>query len=557
MTPRIARSVAFCLTPTLFLMNACQGPASADVLFVNAAVWTGVPGAPPASVVAVGDGRILAVGTEEDVASYRADKTTVIDLQGRSLLPGFIDSHVHFTDGGFKLSGVQLRDAASREEFILRIGNFAATHPGDVWITGGDWDHEAWGGELPHRDLIDPVTRGHAVFVNRLDGHMALANSIVLERAGITNDTPDPPGGEIVRDPDGRATGVLKDEAMNLVFDVMPGPSEEEMDRAVQAAIRHALSLGVTQVHDMGTWEHLEAYRRAQAQGRLPMRIYSVVPMDSWERLRDYMDEHGPGDDRLWWGGLKAFVDGSLGSTTAWFYEPYTDDPSTTGLLTNDTTELRRWILDADQAGLHTIVHAIGDRANDWLLDVFEEAGRAHVRSDRRPRIEHAQHLSSAAIPRFAELGVIASAQPYHAADDGRWAERRIGPDRLKTTYAFRSLLDAGAELALGSDWTVAPMNPLAGLDAAITRRTLDGANPEGWVPEERIQLEEALVGYTSAAARAGYSDDRVGRIVTGLRADLVVLSDDIFEVDPLLVGTLQVDLTMVDGEIVFERSGS
>lgn len=542
-------------------LSACAGgdtdSPNADLVFRGGVVWTGNPDQPRASAVAVREGRIVAVGDAMSIEEWVGPSTRVEELDGRTLLPGFIDSHVHFLDGGFKLSGVDLRDAATPEEFARRIGDFARTLPPGSWITGGDWDHEMWGGELPRREWVDSLTADHPVFVNRLDGHMALANSAALRLSGIDEGgrTPDPEGGVIERDAaTGEPAGVLKDEAMALVHRVIPEASEEELDRALEAAAAHALARGVTQVHDMAGWESLETYRRAHARGELPLRVYSVVPMSTWERMRDYVAANGRGDGRLWWGGLKAFVDGSLGSTTAWFYAPYDDDPSTSGFMTSDAEELRRWILGADAAGLHVIVHAIGDAANDWLLDVFQEAGEANGPRDRRFRIEHAQHLTPAAIPRFAELGVIASMQPYHAADDGRWAGKRIGPSRIRTTYAFRALEDAGATLAFGSDWTVAPIDPILGLDAAVTRRTIDGANPAGWVPEQRVTLEETLRAYTAGSARAGYADDRLGRIAPGMLADLVVLDRDVFQEDPERLVESRVDLTVVEGRVVYRR---
>jgi predicted amidohydrolase YtcJ len=486
-------------------------------------------------------------------------ETELVELGGRMVMPGFIDSHTHFIPGGFQLSSVDLRDASTPEEFARRIGDFAATVPPGNWITGGDWDHEMWGGELPRRDWIDALTPDHPVFVSRLDGHMALANSLALELGGVTRSTAVPSGGEMVLEPiTGEPTGVLKDEAMGLVFGAIPDYSEEEMDRALDAAIAHALSQGVTQTHHMGTsWAEFETFRRAKAEDRLKMRIYSVVPLSQWERLRTFVAENGRGDDRLWWGGLKAFVDGSLGSTTAWFYEPYTDDPSTSGLLTTDTASLRRWAVAGDEAGFQLLIHAIGDQANDWLLDLYRTVAQENGARDRRPRIEHAQHLSPAALPLFAELGVIPAMQPYHAIDDGRWAEKRIGPERIKTTYAFRSLLDAGAPLSFGSDWTVAPMDVRQGIYAALTRRTFDGANPGGWVPEEKITLEEALTAYTLGSARAGFMEEKVGTLEVGKYADLAVLSQDLFKMDPVDIPDVQVDMTIVEGEVVYRREGT
>lgn len=530
----------------------------ADLVLTGGRVWTADPngeGGEP-TAIAVRDGRIAAVGSDFRIAEWIGPETRRVALEGRRVIPGLADNHTHFLDGGFELSGVQLRDADTPDEFVTRVGRFASDHPGE-WMTGGQWDHELWGGELPHRDWIDSVTAQTPVFVQRLDGHMGLANSRALGLAGITASTLDPDGGTIVRDADGRATGVLKDAAQAFVFDRMPTRTEGELDRALQAAARHAVERGVTMITDMGSWEGLETYRRARAQGSLPLRVYAVVPLGTWERMRDLVAAEGRGDDQLFWGGLKAFVDGSLGSTTAWFYEPYEDAPAERGLMVTDTSELRRDIISADAAGLHVMVHAIGTRANDWLLDAFAEAERINGPRDRRFRIEHAQHLRPDAIERFAAQGVIPSMQPYHAIDDGRWAINRIGPERIDLTYAFRDLLDSGARLTFGSDWTVAPLDPLLGIYAAVTRRTIDGRNPDGWVPRQKISVEEAMTAYMSANAYGSYLESELGRIAPGFFADLVVLADDPLTVDPIDIERVRVDLTFVGGELVFEREGT
>jgi predicted amidohydrolase YtcJ len=549
-----------CTAVAAAVLVGCGGgvETEADLVLTGGWVWNG-PNAPVAAAegptaIAVDDGKVLAVGSDAEIARYAGASTERIDLAGRRVVPGLMDSHTHFVVGGLELASVQLRDAATPEEFSRRIGEFAASHP-DGWIIGGTWDHELWGGELPRRDWIDEATPDTPVFVSRLDGHMALANTRALELAGVTKDTVEPPGGTIVRYPDGRPTGILKDEAMGLVLEAMPAPSEDERDRALAAAVQYAVERGVTMITDMGTWEDLETYRRAAARGELPIRVYSVVPIATWERLKEFVDGEGRGDHRLFWGGLKGFVDGSLGSTTAWFYQPYDDEPDTAGLVViEDEAEFRSWITGADAAGLHVVIHAIGDLANDWLLDAYAEAREANGPRDRRFRIEHAQHLTRAAIDRMAAEDVIPSMQPYHAIDDGRWAEKRIGPERIKTTYAFRSLLDAGAALAFGSDWTVAPIDPLFGIYAAVTRRTFDGANPGGWVPEEKITVADAVAAYTSGVAYASFLEDVVGELKPGKYADLVVLSDDIFTVDPVEIENVSVDLTMVEGEIVYRR---
>jgi predicted amidohydrolase YtcJ len=539
--------------------DRAQQVAPATLAVVNARVWTGNPQAPWADALAVSGDRISLVGTNDEVRAA-ASSAKVIDAGGRLVTPGFIDSHVHFIDGGFRLSSVQLRDAKTPEEFTARIRDFASTVPAGTWIVGGDWDHERWGGELPRRDWVDRVTPNHPVWVNRLDGHMSLANSAALEAAGVTRRTPNVAGGEIVRDRRGEPTGVLKDNAMALVDKVVPPPSAELNDRALDSAMRHVAEQGVTSVHNMGSWDDLAVFARARKASRLRTRVYAAVPLSSWDRLRDAVGrrEYGPdgrGDSWLRVGGLKGFVDGSLGSHTAAFEQAFTDAPQDRGFFVNTPEDLYAWISGADRARLHVMVHAIGDRANRMLLDLYERVGRENGARDRRFRIEHAQHLLPADIPRFAALGVIPSMQPYHAIDDGRWAERVIGPVRIKTTYAFRSLIDAGAHVAFGSDWFVAPPTPLEGIYAAVTRRTIDDRNPGGWVPEQRITIEEALRAYTTDGAYASFEEGSKGMLVPGHLADFVMIDRDIFEIDPVAIRDAQVALTVVGGTVVFERA--
>jgi hypothetical protein len=534
-------------------------PPSAPVTLavVNAHVWTGDSRRPWAEAVAVRGEEIAAVGLGSEVRKRLAPETRVIDARGQMVVPGFIDAHIHFVDGGFRLASVQLRDARTPEELVARIKAFAASVPPGTWITGGDWDHENWGGELPRRDWIDPVTPDHPVWVSRLDGHMALANSAALRAAGVTAATPDPAGGAIERDADGEPAGVLKDNALALVERVVPAPAPAMLDRALDAAMRYVAERGVTSVHNMGSWSDLETFERARRAGRLRTRIYAAVPLATWERLRDAVAARGRGDDWLKIGALKGFVDGSLGSHTAAFYEPYTDAPDDKGLLVTPPEQLYAWTSGADRAGLQVIVHAIGDRAIGLQLDTFERVARENGARDRRFRIEHAQHIAPRDLPRFAALDVIASMQPYHAIDDGRWAERSIGRERIRTTYAFRSLLDAGARLAFGSDWFVAPPSPLAGIYAAVTRRTLDGRNPGGWVPAQKITVEDALSAYTRGAAYAEFAEDRKGTLAPGKLADFVVLDRDLTTVPPETIREVKVVMTVVGGRVVYEARNS
>lgn len=533
-----------------------SGPIGLAV--VNARVWTADPAAPWAEAIAVSGEEIAAVGASDEIRRLAAGVTPV-DAAGRLVVPGFIDTHVHFVVGGFRLASVQLRDASTREEFVSRIRAFAATVPAGTWITGGDWDHSLWGGELPSRQWIDAATPEHPAWINRLDGHMALANSAALKAAGVTRATEDVAGGEIVRDSRGEPTGLLKDNAMGLVNRVVPEPSEEMRDRALAAAMKYVAEQGVTSIHNMGTWDDLATFARARRANALGTRIYGVVPLADWERLRDVVarKEYGGGDGRgdewLRVGGLKGFVDGSLGSHTAAFHEPFDDAPRDRGLLVNTPEDLYRRISGADKTGLHVMVHAIGDRANGLLLDIYDRVAGENGARDRRFRIEHAQHLATADIPRFAKLGVIPSMQPYHAIDDGRWAEKYIG-SRIRTTYAFRSLIDAGARLAFGSDWYVAPPTPLEGIYAAVTRRTLDDRNPGGWVPEEKITVEEALRAYTAGAAYASFEEERKGVLAAGRLADFVMLDRNLFDIAPEDIRNARVALTVVGGRKVVER---
>jgi predicted amidohydrolase YtcJ len=534
-------------------------PPPADLVLVNGRIWTGNKAAPWADALASRGERITAVGSNDEIKKLISRATRVIDLQGRLALPGFIDDHTHFIDGGSHLLSVELRDARTPEEFARRIKAHAAKVGAGRWITGGDWDHELWpGAPLPTKELIDAGTPDNPVFVTRLDGHMGLANSAALRLAGVTKETKDPPGGTVVRDSKtGEPTGVLKDNAMGMVFARMPYSTQTEYDEALKAALTEAARQGITSIQDITSWEEYEVYKRWHAADRLTVRVYARTPMSQWKKQADVVSRQGAGDHWLRLGGLKAFMDGSLGSTTALFFEPYNDAPSTAGLMVSDNIpegKLKENIKSADKAGLQCSVHAIGDKANNLLLNYFEEAVKENGPRDRRFRIEHAQHLTPNDISRFARLGVIPSMQPYHAIDDGRWAEKRIGPSRIKTTYAFRSLIDAGAQLVFGSDWYVAPISPILGIHAAVTRQTLDGKNPGGWVPEQKITVEEAVRAYTSSCAYAEFADRDKGTLETGKLADMVVLSQDIFRVAPDLIQKTGVVYTIVGGRVVFGK---
>ena len=556
-----ARLIPLAVVASIVLLAACdmnarstpneQGPVTLAV--VNARIWTGDPRRPWADAIAARGDRIAAVGSSAEISKL-AGSATVLDAKGQMVVPGFIDAHVHFIDGGFRLSSVQLRDARTPLEFIARIKAFAATLPKGAWIMGGDWDHEQWGGELPTRAWVDSVTPDNPVWVNRLDGHMSLANSAAIAAAGVTRATAEVSGGTIVRAPGGEPSGVFKDNAMRLIDTVVPAPPPALEDRALDTAMTYVASHGVTSVHNMGSWNDLAIFERAHSSGALRTRIYAAVPLSSWEKLRDTVAARGRGDAWLQIGGLKGFVDGSLGSHTAAMWAPFTDAPTDTGFFISRPEDRYAWTSGADKAGLHVLVHAIGDRAIATQLDIFERVAKENGPRDRRFRIEHAQHIAPADFVRFAKLGVVPSMQAYHAIDDGRWADKVIGPERAKGSYAFRSLLDAKASLAFGSDWFVAPPTPLEGIYAAVTRRTLDDKRPDGWVPEQKITVDEALRAYTTGSAYAAFQENDKGTLQAGKLADFVMLDRDITKIAPESIRDAKVMLTVVGGKRVFER---
>ncbi|HEX6890057.1 MAG TPA: amidohydrolase [Chryseolinea sp.] len=541
-----------CIVVIFLALSACTQHPKADKIILGK-IWTGDPRQSWADGMAIIGDSIVEVGSAADVEKWMGPETEKITTtEGNLIVPGFIDCHVHFVEGGFALSSVQLRDAKTPEEFISRIAAYAQTVAKGTWITSGDWDHENWGGRLPTRDWIDSVTTDHPVWINRLDGHMSLANSAALKLAGITNAAKDITGGTIVRDNKGNVTGIFKDNAMALIDKVVPKPTDEQEDKALEAAMNYVAARGVTSVHNMSGFEH--TFERARDRGALRTRIYSGMALSRWKELAEKIKAQGMGDKWLRRGNLKDFVDGSLGSHTAAFFKPFDDTPRDSGFFVIEPELLKRNIKSADSAGLQVMVHAIGDKAIHTLLNIFEKVTNENGQRDRRFRIEHAQHIAAADIKRFAELNVIPSMQPYHAIDDGRWAEKVIGHERSTTTYAFKSLLDANAKLAFGSDWFVAPPTPLEGIYAAVTRRTLDDKNPEGWIPEQKVTVEDALRAYTINAAYASFEERIKGSLERGKLADFVVLEKDITTMPPADIRNAAILMTVVGGKTVYKK---
>ncbi|HMM80750.1 MAG TPA: amidohydrolase [Pyrinomonadaceae bacterium] len=542
------------LTPSLVVSQT----VSADLVIRNANIRTMDENRSVVRAIAVLNGRIIALGSDAEIGKLIGSKTRVIDGGGKTIIPGFNDAHLHFVPGGQQLSLIDLRSSRSPEEFAERIKDYAAKLKEGDWITGGRWDHENWTpANLPTKELIDKAASKNPVFVNRLDGHMAVANSLALKLAGVTKDTKDVAGGVIVRDSNGEPTGVLKDAAMDLVSRIIPDQTFEQRLASAEAATNYAASLGVTSAQDMQANQNLAVYETLFQQGKLKTRLYAGADLADWQSRAHVGIRHAFGGPMLRTGTLKGYGDGSLGSSTAWFFEPYADTPSTSGVPSAEMPHLYEHISAADKNGLQVMIHAIGDKTNATVLDIYERVEKEDGPADRRFRIEHAQHLRVSDIPRFAKLGVIASMQPVHLTDDGRWAEKRLGKERLKGTYAFKSLLASGAHVAFGTDWSVAPLNPLFGIYAAVTRRTTDDKNPNGWLPDEKISVDAAVRCYTLGSAYAEFQENEKGTLEVGKLADMVILSEDIFTIDPTTIANVKVLTTIVGGKVVFDSDSA
>jgi predicted amidohydrolase YtcJ len=555
--PCILQSLLFLAVPAF-----AESP-KADLVLLNGKLWTVNKGKPEVEALAVWHGRILAVGTSAEIRKLTGPDTRTIDLNGKRVVPGFYDSHVHLLGSGLRLSEVALKDAKDEAEFGRRLREFDKKMPRDRWMLGGEWDHDrALNGKLPTAELLDKYVQDRPVFLRRYDGHMGVVNSQVLIMAGITDKTSDPAGGVIYRKPGTREpTGLLRDNAMGLIDHLIPAPSDEAIAEAVRDALAEARQVGVTSVQDMDgsgaatRTKLFRLYQQLARSGKLTVRVDLRWPLAQWEQLARLGAESGLGDDWVKIGGVKGFADGSLGSSTAKMFESFDNEPGSTGVFVTPREKLHEFIRAADKAGLSVAVHAIGDRANAELLDIFAAVTKENGPRDRRFRVEHAQHLRPVDYPRFRELSVIPSMQPYHAIDDGRWAEGRIGLKRCSSSYAFRSLLDAGAKLAFGSDWSVAPLSPILGIDAAVNRRTLEGKHPGGWFPEQRITVAEAIEAYTLTSAYAAFQEKDRGSLEAGKLADLVVLSRDILdEKERDHIAETEVVMTVVGGKIAFAK---
>ncbi|MBN2092804.1 amidohydrolase [candidate division KSB1 bacterium] len=527
-----------------------------DLLLINGKIWTVSPSMPWAEAVAIHGNQIVLVGKTAELKKYTGSSTQIIDLQGKFVIPGFNDAHVHFRNGGASLLGIKLREAKNENEFTERIREKAQTLSPGAWITGGEWDHEAWPSQkLPTKELIDAVTPETPVLVDRLDGHVALANNLALRMAGVNKNTRDPQGGKIDRNPlTGEPTGILWDEAIGLVGRIIPATRKTEIQQQLGAALQHAMELGVTSIQDNSFATDLTIYQELMAAGKLTVRVNA---WRAWELAKNYENigiQAMFGNSMIQLGTMKVFSDGSMGAGSALFFAPYADEPSTSGIPIYPEAELYQLIEKVDEMGLQVATHAIGDKANHWVLNAYEKAMLKSGRKNARHRIEHAQVVTDSDLPRFAQQGVIASIQPSHCIDDMRWAEKRIGKERCTDAYRFKSLVDAGAKLAFGTDWPVEPLNPMLGLYAAVTREYPEGGPTGGWQPSEKLSMEQAIEFYTLGSAYAEFSENKKGTIEPGKLADITVLSNNLFEIPPQKILETQVLMTIFDGKVVYKR---
>ena len=546
-------STLFAVMLALTMAEPKQTPA--DLILISAKIWTGDQRNPEAEALAVRGGRIVAVGMNKEIEAFKGPDTKVIDGKWRRVVPGFIDCHTHMSMGGLDLLAMDLRKTKNPAEFTSIVAAYAKTQPPGVWLTDGAWDHEQWNPvRLPTKADLDPATGDHPTCLSRQDGHMMVCNSLALKLGGVTRDTPDPSGGVIVKDAKGEPTGVLKDTAMDLVWKQRPDRTLQEITAGLRAANKHAGQNGVTSVQDLaGSPLDVLGWDALRLNGELTVRVNYRPLLSTWPKPVE-TKKSITNDEWLRIGGVKAFMDGALGAGTALMFAPWDDDPGNSGVAMPEAAQMEERVAAADAAGFQVEVHAIGDKANAQILDIYERVAKKNGPKDRRFRVEHAQHLRQEDIPRFAQLGVIPSMQPYHAVDDGRWADRKLGKERAKGTYAFRSLLDAKAALAFGSDWDVAPLSPILGIAAAVTRATIDGKQPNGWVPEQKIRPEEALRAYTTSAAYAAFEEKEKGSLESGKLADFVILSHDVLAVPPESIEKIQVETTVVGGKIVYSR---
>jgi hypothetical protein len=550
---------ALCATAPLSRKSAAQEKPKHTVFYTHGRIYTNDTSSPWAEALAVADGKITCVGKMAHVlldCGGSDERAETVHLDEHFVMPGFNDAHVHLGSAGADALAVELRGVASVEEMQKRVAEAVAHHKEGEWITGSGWDHTLWPEKrFPNRQELDTVAPKNPVILTHISGHVAVANSLALKHAEIDKDTPNPPGGEIEHDGLGEPTGMLKEgAAMNLVRVRIPDPSMEVRRRGIEIVLANVARNGVTSLQDNSEWEDFQVYQQLKEEGKLTARITEWLHFnDSLNDLQDRRAQGGTTDPWLKTGALKAVTDGALGSRTAAMLEPYSDDPSTKGIFTYDPDKLRAMAIERDKAGFQLNFHAIGDRANRICLDVFEAVVKANGRRDRRDRIEHAQVVAPMDFQRFTELHVIASMQPSHQTTDMRWAEDRIGNERIKGAYAWNTMLKNGVRLAFGTDYPVEVISPLRGLYACVTRERLEGGPRKGWEPQEKISLEDCIRAYTSGSAYAQFEEGRKGELKVGEYADFIVLSGDLTKIPAAEYTKVHVLRTAVGGKTVYQ----
>jgi len=526
-------------------------------LYRGGHIYTNDAASPWAEAMLVRGGEILAIGDDDEVSALADKGAETVDLEKHFVMPGFNDAHVHLGSAGEDWLAVRLFGAPTVAELQKRLAAaVSARQPGE-WITGSGWDHTLWPEKkFPNRAQLDEVSPKNPVILTHVSGHVAVANSLALKLADISKDTPNPPGGEIEKDDQGEPTGMLKEgAAMRLVESKIPPPTAEERRRGIELALADVAKNGVTSVQDNSAWDDFLTYRALKSNGKLTVRITEWLPFrEPLEKLEEMRREGGTTDPWLRTGALKMVTDGALGSRTAALLAPYSDDHKTSGIMTMEPEKLRELAIERDKAGFQLNFHAIGDRANQIALDVFEAAAKANGPRDRRDRVEHAQVVAPADFPRFARLQVIASMQPSHETTDMRWAEQRLGPERAKGAYAWATMEKYGVRLAFGTDYDVEPISPLRGLYACVTRELPDGGPKGGWQPQEKISLQDCIRAYTSGSAYGEFMEGKKGELKAGELADFIVLSNDLTKIEPREYTKTRVLRTVVGGRVVYSE---
>ena len=551
-----------------FLLSAlahAQNKTAADTIVLNGRIYTVNEKEPWAEALAIRDAKILAVGSAKDIEAYRAPSTKVIDAKEQLVLPGFEDCHIHFMDGSLGLLQVNLNGASTVAEIQKRVKEYAASHPGEPWITGMGWTYPTFGpSALPDKKILDDVVPDRPVYLVAFDGHSSWANSKALAMAGITKETPDPPNGKIVRDANGEATGALKESAGDVVAKLMPKPTREERLAALRKGIHEANKFGLTRVQSAGgDFEYLDLYDELRRKGELTLRFYVAYFLNPPELRPEDLEKIEQArktyrDEWIAGGVVKTMLDGVVEAHTAAMLTPYSDDPSQVGKMFWEPAKYKAAVTELDRRGLQIFTHAIGEKAVRTALDGYEEAARTNHTHDARPRIEHIETISAQDIPRFGKLGVIASVQPLHLYPDEDtldiWA-RNAGPERAQRAWSFHSIEEGGGRLAFGSDWPVVTMNPWTGMQTGITRKTSEGKPEGGFAPKEAVSLEDAIKAYTLGAAFAGRREQQEGSLQAGKLADLIVVNQDLFKIPTSQIGKTEVLLTMVGGKVVYESA--